>query len=273
MYLQILKFSYTVLPRVLLRNIFKLIELFHIKKIYRSQSDESKILENLIFTNNVNKKPIWFFEFGISPTEFNCALLSKFGHLGQVVDSNPFNTMAARKVLHKNTKVLEKLLSPIDLKLTLSEENFSIISIDVDGNDYEFAEIALHHNRPDILIVEYNQSFADLKVKVPYSKDFNRYNYHGAYHGASILALLNLAHKYGYCLYDISENATNAFFAPSELWTKLKCSLTLEKAFRLNSSAGRALIKNKSSHQLFQEINGFPLEYLDDNNFTCLAKE
>ena len=32
MYLQILKFSYTVLPRVLIRNLFKLIELFHIKK-------------------------------------------------------------------------------------------------------------------------------------------------------------------------------------------------------------------------------------------------
>lgn len=88
---------------------------------------------------------------------------------------------------------------------------FSIISIDVDGNDYEFAEIALHYNRPNILIVEYNQSFADLSVKVPYSKNFNRHDFHSYYHGASILALLNLAHKYGYCLYDVSENAANAF--------------------------------------------------------------
>jgi hypothetical protein len=273
MYLQILKFSYTVLPRVVLRNLFKLVELFHIKKIYRSQSNESKILESLISTNNINNKPVWFFEFGISPTEFNCALLSKFGNLGQVVDSNPFNIMAAKKILHKNTEVLEKLLSPIDLKLTLSKKNFSIISIDVDGNDYEFAEVALHSSKPDILICEYNQSFADFKVKVPYSKNFNRYDFHGAYHGASILALLDLAHKYGYCLYDVSENATNAFFAPSELSTKSRCALVLEKAFRLNSSTGRALINNKSAHQLFLEINGYPLQYLDDNNFICLAKE
>jgi hypothetical protein len=82
-----------------------------------------------------------------------------------------------------------------------------------------------------------------------------------------------LAHKYGYCLYDVSENATNAFFAPSELSTKSRCALVLEKAFRLNSSTGRALIKNKSTHQLFLEINGYPLQYLDDNNFICLAKE
>ena len=33
----------------------------------------------MIFTNNVNKKPIWFFEFGISPTEFNCARISQSG--------------------------------------------------------------------------------------------------------------------------------------------------------------------------------------------------
>ena len=64
--------------------------------------------------------------------------------------------MAARKILHKNTEVLEKLLSPIDLKLTLSKKNFLIISIDVDGNDYEFAEVALHSSKPDILICEYN---------------------------------------------------------------------------------------------------------------------
>ena len=273
MYLQFLKFSYTVLPRVVLRNLFKLVELFHMKKIYRSQSNESKILESLISTNNINKKDVWFFEFGISPTEFNCALLSKFGNLGQVVDSNPFNVMAARKTLHKNTEVLEKKLSPTDLKLTLSEKNFSIISIDVDGNDYEFAEVALRSNKPDILICEYNQCFADLKVKVPYSKNFNRYDFHGAYHGASILALLDLAHKYGYCLYDVSENAANAFFAPSELSTKSRCALMLAKALKLNSSAGRALIKKKSAHQLFQEINGYPLQYLDDNNFICLAKE
>ena len=273
MYLQFLKFSYTVLPRVVLRNLFKLVELFHMKKIYRSQSNESKILESLISTNNINKKDVWFFEFGISPTEFNCALLSKFGNLGQVVDSNPFNVMAARKTLHKNTEVLEKKLSPTDLKLTLSEKNFSIISIDVDGNDYEFAEVALRSNKPDILICEYNQCFADLKVKVPYSKNFNRYDFHGAYHGASILALLDLAHKYGYCLYDVSENAANAFFAPSELSTKSRCALMLAKAFKLNSSAGRALIRKKSAHQLFQEINGYPLQYLDDNNFICLAKE
>ena len=273
MYLQFLKFSYTVLPRVVLRNLFKLVELFHMKKIYRSQSNESKILESLISTNNINKKDVWFFEFGISPTEFNCALLSKFGNLGQVVDSNPFNVMAARKTLHKNTEVLEKKLSPTDLKLTLSEKNFSIISIDVDGNDYEFAEVALRSNKPDILICEYNQSFADLKVKVPYSKNFNRYDFHGAYHGASILALLDLAHKYGYWLYDVSENAANAFFAPSELSTKSRCALMLAKALKLNSSAGRALIKKKSAHQLFQEINGYPLQYLDDNNFICLAKE
>ena len=259
MYLQFLKFSYTVLPMVVLRNLFKLVELFHMKKIYRSQSNESKILESLISTNNINKKDVWFFEFGISPTEFNCALLSKFGNLGQVVDSNPFNVMAARKTLHKNTEVLEKKLSPTDLKLTLSEKNFSIISIDVDGNDYEFAEVALRSNKPDILICEYNQCFADLKVKVPYSKNFNRYDFHGAYHGASILALLDLAHKYGYCLYDVSENAANAFFAPSELSTKSRCALMLAKAFKLNSSAGRALIMKKSAHQLFQEISGYPL--------------
>jgi hypothetical protein len=60
MYLQILKFSYIVLPRVVLRNLFKLIELFRIKKIYRSQSNEAKILESLLSTNNIDKKAVWF---------------------------------------------------------------------------------------------------------------------------------------------------------------------------------------------------------------------
>ena len=73
MYLQILKFSYTVLPRVLIRNLFKLIELFHIKKF--------------LFAKFLHmKKKFYIINFKVNQTKYN---LYKLNYLSSILDRKP----------------------------------------------------------------------------------------------------------------------------------------------------------------------------------------
>jgi len=99
---------------------------------------------------------------------------------------------------------LESVLSKYDLHFPVVD----ILSIDVDGNDYQIFE-AIENLRARLIIIEYNPSIpAHLDV---YS------NYHNSL-GCSVAALKRLATQKGYSLVGLTD--TNCFFVQSEDFPK-----------------------------------------------------
>ncbi len=260
------------LPRVFTRLIVIALEFMNFK-IFRSQSNESEVISQIISENNFKNKKIFFFEFGFGPTEFNCARLSVEGCAGMLADMDSLNTRRAQKVNNKNTKIIEKKLNPLDLLdiVMFDSSNFNIINIDVDGIDYEFMEIALMNFDLDLIVVEFNSSFGDLRIKVPFDLNFNRFINHGFWHGSSLNALVDLAHKNNFCLKNVSESFVNAFFVPSQLTTKTQCRKALDEALSNLDQSVRSRISNTSWKDQFELIKKFPLEFLDNSSIHCSA--
>jgi hypothetical protein len=261
---------YFATPRFLLRPALSFINIY-IKRVFWSQSNEADLIRSIVKIDNESNIPIEFIEFGFGPTEFNCISLSQKGENGLIFDQNKENVNLAKKLLHKNTKIYWKKMIPDDLKSIRNSGVYNIISIDVDGIDYEFAEVAFKFNRPNLLIVEYNSTFGDKNIKVPFDISFNRHEYHSYYHGASIVALLNLAHSNNYCLYAVSENAVNAFFIPSLKTKRQKCLGNLAYALNLNSHGIRSKKSMLSISEQFKKVENLPLVNLDNTVSYCPA--
>lgn len=260
-----------ILPRLLIRPSYVLVDsILRLAKIklFDSQSNESSIIESYIEDNKISLNSLTFFEFGFGPTEFNCIGLSRAGILGHIVDSNTQNVQNAKKILHKNTKISCAFLNRENLADYCDFERVGIVSIDVDGNDYEFAELTFQLCKPKLLIVEFNPSFGSHRVKVPPIKNFNRYTYHSFWHGASITALTDLAHAYNYCLLKTSENSVNAFFVPSSTLDQ-NCHNNLSKAIDNCELSIRSKLTKLNVHEQFNIVRGFPLIYLDRSKRVC----
>lgn len=175
-----------------------------------SQNDESGILDAILSAVPVRRK--FFVEFGIGPNwqdpeytrglEGNCVDLSCKGWAGLFMDGNehpPRYGVAREFITAANINaLLHKYQVPPD---------FSIISIDVDGQDLWIWE-ALQYD-PEVVVVEYNANFglSDC-VSIPLDPEFR---WDGTkYFGASLGALDKIGRSKGYRL--VYANGVNAFF-------------------------------------------------------------
>lgn len=260
------------LPRVITRPTVMALEIVNVK-VFRSQSNESELIDRIILQHNFENKNIYFLEFGFGPTEFNCARLSHSGNTGVLIDMDRTNIDIARKILNKKTQIIEKKLEPLDLYkiANFSSQTFNILSIDVDGIDYEFMEFALINFKLDVIVVEFNSTFGDNRVKVPFDLNFNRYSYHGSYHGASLKAFVDLAHKHKYCLESVSSNYVNAFFVSSDFTTKTECRKVLEKSIKNLDQSIRSINTGMTWKEQFEVIKKFPLQNLENSEIDCSA--
>lgn len=94
-------------------------------------------------------------------------------------------------------------------------EEFDLLSIDIDGNDY-WVWRALVDFRPRVIIVEYNVYFRiDDARTVPYEAE--RTWDETGYHGASLAALRKLGVEKGYSLVYTDSWTPNAIFVSSDL--------------------------------------------------------
>jgi hypothetical protein len=180
-----------------------------------SQTNESGYIDVILGAIPVRRR--FFVEFGIGPAssdpdytnglEGNCVDLRKSGWDGLFMDGGEHPHRFGVKqefITYRNINtVLAKHNVPKD---------FSIISIDVDGQEYWIWE-ALAYN-PEIVIIEYNaERGPDEAVSVPRDENF-RWDYCN-YHGASLRALYELGRKKGYTL--VHGNRVNAFFVRTRL--------------------------------------------------------
>jgi hypothetical protein len=217
-----------IFPSHRYKKIFRsLIYLFSHKRFLtiKSQNDgeESKLLNDL--APYLEKKS--FIEFGFDIGEFNSVPLISHGFKGLLIESwhvevHLFNLIAKTHKL--KTKALNCFLTlddiePIEL-FVKANQGLGVLSVDIDGNDYWILLEILKIVNPEVIIVEYNASFLDYSITVPYDKDFDISKQQSPiYHGASLMAFYNLLSVKNYRLV-ANTNGINLFFIKKELADK-----------------------------------------------------
>ena len=196
-------------------------------KIY-SQNDEDGII-NYIFSK-IKTKSNKFVEIGIEDgIECNTRnLVENFGWEGIMVDGNKKESRRARKFYSGDrVSIINSIVTPSNINKFISED-VDFLSIDVDGSDYWLWKAVKY--KPSLVIIEYNSSFYDKSITIPYSDKF-RVEKHPDWllHSAGLNAFIKLGKEKGYKF--IYANGINAFFVLNELDFK---ELTFEEGYREN---------------------------------------
>ena len=71
---------------------------------------------------------------------------------------------------------------------------------------------ALTAVEPRVVVAEYHNALGERSITVPYKADFDRYDIHPLYTGASLPAFVKLAKEKGYRLVGCNRYGFNAFF-------------------------------------------------------------
>ena len=220
-----------------------------------SQNEKTESAFLIEFIKKVENKK--FIEFGFHPLEFNTIHLMTSKYEGTLVDANKKNVILMKlfNFFHNyNIKSINLFLNKENITKVL-KHNFGIFSIDVDGNDYWLTKEVLNHNTNfELMIVEYNSSFLDKSVTVPYDPLFNRHQKHksGWYHGASLKAFINLFDKKDYALIK-TIGGNNAFFTKRKFLNKFNFKeISFEEGFE--ECKLRNQWSNTSAKQQFDEI-------------------
>jgi len=91
-------------------------------------------------------------------------------------------------------------------------------SLDIDGVDYYILQEVLKTIQPRVVVVESQNVWkTERSVTVRYSSDFNRFNTHEDYHGASIPAFVKLMKANDYKLVAYNKYGFNLFFIKESL--------------------------------------------------------
>lgn len=185
-----------------------------------SQGGEDGILQYLISKINVPYKT--FVEFGVENyRESNTRYLFLNNHWsGYVIDGSSDNVrflehdIGSFGELHTACAFITKEnINELLIKPEFNNE-FGVLSIDIDGNDYWVWQEIKDVN-PIIVIAEYNSVFGvNTFWSIPYKANFVRkYNHaHQLYYGASLQALNFLAQQKGYIFIGCNSKGNNAFF-------------------------------------------------------------
>lgn len=92
-------------------------------------------------------------------------------------------------------------------------KNFSVLSLDIDGNDYWVLRAILSEFRPQLIVTEINEKIPPpIRFVVKYNPDFQLRHH---FFGYSIAVLSDLGEEFGYVILELEYN--NAFLAPKEL--------------------------------------------------------
>ena len=228
----------------------------HEKKIY-SQNGEDGILEFIFSKIGITNK--FSVEFGVG-NGFECNtvyLLEKKNWTGLMMDYGADQDIQWKGVMKKawsnknigfsdnikkyvrfSKKIIKHRERSIHFKLDIKNEritagnienlfkkyqvpeNFDLLSIDIDYNDY-WVWKAICDFHPRVLVIEFNSSIPPNESKVvPY--DPNAMWDGTNYFGASLLALKNLSLEKNYTLLGCDNNGINAFFCRSDLVKNFK---------------------------------------------------
>lgn len=187
-----------------------------------SQSGEDGIINKIFeIIPNTNK---WCCEFGAwdgKKYSNTFQLLSKKGWSGVLIeaDSQKFKSLGETFPDNKKITFINKYVSfsgndTLDkiLETTKIPQNFDLLSIDIDGNDYHVWN-SVNKYTPKVVVIEFNPSIPN-HVEFVQKADFS------INHGNSALSLVKLAKSKGYELVAVTD--LNLFFVKSHLFDLFK---------------------------------------------------
>ena len=228
---------------------------------------QNKNLENIFLkdiSKHINKKT--FIEIGFAYDQFNCIGLIENDFSGKLIDAaiNDNLNISIMKLISKRIKkdiiVINKFIDLDNINEVFEEKELGCLSIDIDGNDFWIlSQILKNQIMPELIILEYNASFLNHSISIPYDKNF-KFSHEipfNCYHGASLTAFHKLLQKYNYSLVK-SIFGTNAIFLNKNLMKKtgyksyLPDELYEECKSRNNSN-------NNNSKEQFETVKNFPL--------------
>lgn len=197
------------------------------RKIY-SQNGEDGIIEHIFQKiGTTNKIAV---EFGVSAAdnglEANTTYLAQQGWKTFWFDVEDATELPA------NCSFLKTLLTAENIVETFHSQGipqeFDLLSIDVDSNDYHLRQ-ALNWFRPRVYVIEYNGNYpAHLEYIMPYNTEYSWQLWETNF-GASLKSLTIQADMLGYDLVYCDSKGVNAFFVRKDL--NPFPSLTAEQAW------------------------------------------
>lgn len=167
-------------------------------------------------------------------------LIINWGFTGLLVQGNDLSQTQAFFSSHKDTCIYP----PTSVRNWITAENVNdiclnsgftgeidLFSLDMDGVDYYIWK-SLKAIQPRVVVVEYQDFLGpDLALTVPYKPDFNRYDTHPDFYGASLLAFVKLAKEKGYRLVGINRLGYNAFFVKNGIGDEVLPEISVNSCF------------------------------------------
>lgn len=184
---------------------------------HHSQNGEDGVLARLLAL--VGETNRYFVEFGVGTDAQQCntRLLANRGWDGLWMDCCDFPNEPR---IHRESVTAENI-NDLFTKYGVPND-FDVLSIDIDGNDFWVWKAIDPCYRPRVIIAEYNAAIPphqSLSIAYDPKHRWDRTDYFGA----SLLALAKLAEQRGYTLVYCESTGTNAFFVRNDLtkgWTR-----------------------------------------------------
>ena len=191
-----------------------------------SQNDEDGLLLYLFSLIGTTNKVYMDIGSGTPYGANTTNLICNWGWTGLSIEGNEHAVKQSKQFFasHKDTwiyppKVVNAWVTAENINDLVQENGISgeidLFCLDLDGIDYWIWK-SLQVIQPRVVVVEYMSIWDSKKsVTVPYRPDFNRFDTHPDYFGASLAAFVKLGHEKGYRLVGCNRHGFNAFFVRS----------------------------------------------------------
>jgi len=209
-----------------------------------SQADEDGLLLYIFsligFTNKFCLDIAFASPYGANTTNLIC----NWGFSGLLIDGKDMKTIQAFFNNHKDTAIYQYACyyPPTCVSAWVTAENVNdlcikngikgeidLFSLDMDGNDYWIWK-NLTVIKPRVVIAEALTFWGKKKsVTVPYRPQFNRFDVHPDYMGASQAALVKLAKQKGYRLVGSNQLGYNLIFVRNDLGKNVLPKISLDQ--------------------------------------------
>lgn len=208
-------------------------------RVFSQGDEDGKIVYIFSLIGFTNKKCLdmaFASPYGANTTNLIC----NWGFTGLLVQGNNLSTTKAFFNAHKDTCVYP----PTSVRAWITAENVNnicmnngvtgeidLFSLDMDGVDYYIWK-SLNVIQPRVVVVEYQDILGpDVLLTVPYKPDFNRYDVHPDFCGASLSAFVKLAKEKGYRLVGTNHLGYNAFFIKNGIGEDVLPEISVDSCF------------------------------------------
>jgi SAM-dependent methyltransferase len=203
-----------------------------------SHSDEQQILKKYIDELVPKDRPRTVVDIGagngVRWSNSYALVLKGWNALGIEADPHKYDLLRQVYRSFPNAKACNRRVQPDSINSLLEsfaiDQNFSILCLDIDGNDHWILDAILSSFRPRLIVTEINEKIPPpIRFVVKYDPAF-RLRHH--FYGYSIAALADLCARHGYGILRLEYN--NAFIAPLELAAErfIDAAVAYEQGYR-----------------------------------------